>query len=109
MLGQRSLRREVYSRTTLRYRSRREKIGVIRYGPSGPQELTRMVEEEVPTKEYYRIRRADMRYIGRKLWQALEKTLLADGRQGREWAGLKDRFIVNLKAAPANEANGEME
>jgi hypothetical protein len=55
MLGQRFMRREVYSRTIMRYRSRREKTGVIRYGPDGPQELTRLVEEEVPTKEYCRI------------------------------------------------------
>jgi hypothetical protein len=47
LLGQRFMGREVYSRTSLRYRSRREKTGVIRYGPDGPQELTRLVEEEV--------------------------------------------------------------
>jgi hypothetical protein len=49
--------------------SRRVKTGVIRYGPNGPEELTTRVEEEVPTKEYFRIRRADMRYIGRQLWK----------------------------------------
>jgi hypothetical protein len=96
MLGQRFMGREVYSKTTLRYRSRREKTGVTRYGPNGPQELTRLVEEEVPTKEYYRIRRADMRYIGRQLWKAMETTLLAGGRRGSEWAALQDRLIVGL-------------
>lgn len=95
LLGQRFMGREVYSKTTLRYRSRREKTGVIRYGPDGPQELTRRIEEEVPEKEYYRIRRADMRFVGRRLWAAMEKTLLADGRDGREWAILKDRLQMD--------------
>lgn len=72
----------------MRYQSRREKTGVIRYGPDGPQELTRLVEEEVPTKEYFRIRRADMRYIGRQLWKTFERMLLAGGRQGSEWEDL---------------------
>src|SRR4051795_7465039 len=71
LLGQRFMRREVYSRTVHRYRSRREKTGVIRYGPNGPEELTRIVEEEVPTKEYCRIRRADLRYVGRRFWRAM--------------------------------------
>lgn len=77
LLGQRFMGREVYSRTVTRYQSRREKTGVVRYGPNGPQELTRMVEEEVPTKEFFRIRRADMRYVGRQLWKSMEKTLLS--------------------------------
>jgi hypothetical protein len=89
LLGQRFMRREVYSRTVNRYRSRREKTGVVRYGPNGPEELTRLVEEEVPTKEYCRIRRADLRYIGRQLWKTMEKTLLAGGRDGAEWSSLK--------------------
>jgi hypothetical protein len=89
LLGQRFMRREVYSRTVDRYHSRREKTGVIRYGLNGPEELTRVVEEEVPTKEYCRIRRADLRYIGRHLWRGLEKTLLAGGRNGTEWSSLK--------------------
>ena len=93
LLGQRFMGREVYSKTTLRYRSRREKTGVIRYGPDGPKELTRLVEEEVPTKEYYRIRRADMRFIGRRLWKAFETMLLAGGRQGREWRRLQQAII----------------
>jgi hypothetical protein len=88
MLGQRFMGREVYSRTVIRYRSRREKTGVVRYGPNGPQELTRMVEDEVPTKEYFRIRRADMRYIGRQLWKVMEKTLLSGGRVGPEWSAM---------------------
>jgi hypothetical protein len=92
MLGQRFMGREVYSRTVMRYRSRREPTGVIRYGPDGPQELTRMVEEEVPAKEYYRIRRADMRYIGRRLWRAMEKTLLSGGRDGAEWSEMKTKL-----------------
>ena len=92
LLGQRFMGREVYSRTSLRYRSRREKTGVIRYGPDGPQELTRLVEEEVPTKEYYRIRRSDMRFIGRRLWRAFETMLLAGGRQGVDWLGLQRKF-----------------
>lgn len=95
LLGQRFMRREVYSRTVNRYRSRREKTGTIRYGPNGPEELTRMVEEEVPTKEYCRIRRADMRYVGRRLWKEMERMLLSGGRTGAEWSlllsGLKER------------------
>ncbi|MGM3083806.1 hypothetical protein ACS2UT_27025, partial [Bacillus cereus group sp. BC311] len=83
----------VYSRTVMRYQSRREKTGVVRYGPNGPEELTRRVEEEVPTKEYFRIRRADMRYIGRQVWKVMEKTLLAGGRQGLDWRNLQDQVI----------------
>ena len=89
MLGQRFMGREVYSRTVMRYRSRREKTGTVRYGPHGPQQLTRMVEEEVPVKEFFRIRRADMRYIGRQLWKTMEKMLLAGGRNGAEWQELQ--------------------
>lgn len=92
MLGQRFMRREVFSRTVNRYRSRREKTGVIRYGPNGPVELTRLVEEEVPTKEYCRIRRADLRYLGRRLWKALEKMCLSGGRTGPEWSSLKAKL-----------------
>lgn len=91
MLGQRFMRREVYSRTVMRYSSRREKTGVIRYGPNGPEELTRRVEEEVPTKEYCRIRRSDLRYVGRRLWKAMEKVLLSGGRGGAEWQGMVDQ------------------
>lgn len=97
MLGQRFMGREVYSKTTLRYQSRRVKTGVIRYGPNGPQEVTRLVEEEVPTKEYFRIRRSDMRYIGRQLWKTLEKTLLAGGRQGGDWRLLQGAFLAALQ------------
>lgn len=96
MLGQRFIGREVYSRTVTRYRTRREPTGVVRYGPNGPQELTRMVEEEVPTKEFFRIRRADMRFIGRRVWRALEKTLLSGGRQGQEWRALQDEVRRRL-------------
>jgi hypothetical protein len=96
LLGQRFMRREVYSRTIMRYRSRREKTGVIRYGPNGPEELTRLVEEEVPTKEYCRIRRADLRYLGRRVWKLMEKTLLAGGRDGTEWRALMDRVRHRL-------------
>jgi len=96
MLGQRFMRREVYSRTVMRYRSRREKTGVIRYGSNGPEELARLVEEEVPTKEYCRIRRADLRYVGRRLWKAMEKMLLSGGRGGADWQALIDRVRQEL-------------
>lgn len=96
LLGQRFMRREVYSRTLTRYRSRREKTGVIRYGPNGPEELTRVVEEEVPTKEYCRIRRADLRYIGRQVWKTMEGMLMAGGRQGAEWRALQDQLRHRL-------------
>jgi hypothetical protein len=95
LLGQRFVGREVYSKTTLRYRSKRVKTGVIRYGPNGPEELTQRIEEEVPEKEYYRIRRADMRFIGRRLWKAFETTLLAGGRSGSEWKELIRKLLVN--------------
>jgi hypothetical protein len=95
MLGQRFMGREVYSRTVMRYQSRREKTGVIRYGPKGPEELTRMVEEELPSKEYFRIRRADMRYIGRQLWKSMEKTLLSGGRNGPEWSAMSDKLALD--------------
>jgi hypothetical protein len=91
LLGQRFMGREVYSRTVMRYRSRRVKTGVIRYGLNGPEELTRRVEEEVPVKEYFRIRRADMRYIGRQVWKMMEKTLLSGGRMGADWRALQDQ------------------
>lgn len=63
-------------------------------GPHDPQEFTRLVEEGVPTKEYFRIRRADMRYIGRQLWKTMEKTLLSGGRTGARWADLKTRVLA---------------
>ncbi|WP_456767376.1 hypothetical protein [Bradyrhizobium sp. USDA 3650] len=94
LLGQRFMRREVYSRTIMRYRSRREKTGVIRYGPNGPAELTRVVEEEVPTKEYCRIRRADLRYVGRRLWKIMEKMLLSGGRNGADWSDMKEKVAT---------------
>jgi len=100
MLGQRFVGREVYSRTVTRYQSRREKTGVVRYGPNGPQELTRMVEEEVPVKEYFRIRRSDMRYVGRQLWKGMEKTLLSGGREGMDWALLKGKLLTAIGTAP---------
>lgn len=90
LIGQRFMGREVYSKTETKIRTRRISTGVVRYGPNGPHELTKMTEEEVPTKEYYRIRRADMRYIGRRLWNAFEKTLLSGGRNGPEWGTLKN-------------------
>jgi hypothetical protein len=96
ILGQRFMGREVYSRTVMRYTSRREPTGLVRYGPNGPQELTRMVEEQVPTKAYFRIRRADMRYLGRQLWKTLEKTLLSGGRDGADWALLKAQLLKPL-------------
>jgi hypothetical protein len=96
LLGQRFMGREVYSRTIMRYRSRREPTGVVRYGPKGPQELTRMVEEEVPVKEYFRIRRADMRYIGRQLWKVMETSLLSGGRKGADWTALKNSLLNHV-------------
>jgi hypothetical protein len=59
------------------------------------------VEEEVPTKEYFRIRRADMRYIGRQLWKAMEKTLLSGGREGMDWAMLKSRLLATAGTTTA--------
>jgi hypothetical protein len=106
MLGQRFVGREVYSRTVMRYQSRREKTGTVRYGPNGRQELTRLVEEEVPTKEYFRIRRADMRYVGRQLWKAMEKMLLSGGREGADWALLKDQLRQRLLSTPATQSTG---
>jgi hypothetical protein len=100
MLGQRFMGREVYSSTVMRYRSRREKTGVVRYGPNGPEELTRMVEEQLPTKEYHRIRRADMRYIGRQLWKNMEKALLSGGRDGADWALLKRHLVTAIGPVP---------
>lgn len=94
MLGQRFMRREVYSRTVMRYSSRREKTGVIRYGPNGPEELTRRVEEEVPTKEYCRIRRSDLRYVGRRVWKAMEKMLLSGGRKGADWSDMREKVAT---------------
>ncbi len=98
MLGQRFMRREVYSRSVMRYRSRREKTGVIRYGPNGPEELTRLVEEEVPTKEYCRIRRADLRYLGRRFWKTMEKMLLSGGRKGADWSDMKEQVAIAAHA-----------
>jgi hypothetical protein len=96
LFGQRFVAREVYSKTEIKVRMRRVNTGIIRYGPNGPQEVTKLVDEEVPTKEFFRIRRADMRYIGRQLWKVMEKMLLAGGRQGSEWRGLLDRLRGEL-------------
>ena len=89
LLGQRFMGRDVYSETKVRIKMKRVKTGVIRYGPNGPEELTQLIDDEAVSKEYFRIRRADMRYIGRQLWKMMEKTLLAGGRQGSEWRGLQ--------------------
>jgi hypothetical protein len=59
-----------------------------------------MIEEEVPTKEYFRIRQADMRYIGRQLWKRLEKPLLSGGREGTDWALLKGHLVTAIGTAP---------
>lgn len=76
---------------------KRVKTGVIRYGSNGPQEVTQLVDEEVPTKTYFRIRRADTRYVGRKLWKAFEKMLLVGGRNGSEWTDFKNRMLAGVK------------
>jgi hypothetical protein len=60
-----------------------------------------MIEEEVPVKEYFRIRRADMRYIGHRVWKMMEKTLLAGGREGADWALLKGHLLTAIGTAPA--------
>ena len=65
LLGQRFMGREVYSESRVRISMKRVKTGVIRYGSNGPEELTHLIDHEEVTKEYFRIRRADMRYIGR--------------------------------------------
>lgn len=96
LLGQRFMKREVYSRTEVKVRMKRVKTGVVRYGPNGPQELTKLIDEEVLTKEYYRIRRANMRYIGRQLWKVMEKMLLTGRRDGADWRDLQDKLIVAL-------------
>jgi hypothetical protein len=59
-----------------------------------------MVGEEVPTKEYFRIRRSDMRYIGRQLWKAMEATLLSGGREGVDWALLKGKLLTTIGTGP---------
>jgi hypothetical protein len=94
LLGQRFMRREVYSRTVNRWRSRKEKTGVIRYGPNGAVELMRTVEEEVPTKEYCRIRRSDLRYIGRRIWKALATTVVGGDRNSAAWLSLKNAMVM---------------
>lgn len=94
LLGQRFIRREVYSRTVNRWRSRKEKTGVIRYGPDGPIELTRTVEEEVPTKEYCRIRRSDLRYIGRRIWKALATTVVGGDRNSAAWLSMMNAMVM---------------
>jgi hypothetical protein len=96
MLGQRFVGREVYSAKTVRVQIKRVKTGVIRYGPNGPEEITQLVDEEVPTREFFRIRRSDFRYIGRRLWALLEKMCLTGGRHGSEWRELQDRLIVGI-------------
>lgn len=94
MLGQRFMRREVYSRTVNRWRTRKEKTGVVRYGPDGPVELTRTVEEEVPVREFCRIRRSDMRFIGRRIWKALATTVVGGDRTSAAWLALKNAMVM---------------
>ena len=89
LLGQRFMGREVYSESRVRIKMKRVKSGFINIGPNGPEEATHLIDEEVVGKEYFRIRRADMRYIGRRVWEMIEKTLLSGGRQGSEWRGLQ--------------------
>lgn len=97
MIGQRFMKREVYSETTVKVRMKRVKTGMVRYGPNGAEELTKLIDEEVLTKVYYRIRRADLRFIGRALWKMMAKMLLAGGRQGAEWQGLQQQLIMLSK------------
>jgi hypothetical protein len=99
LLGQRYMARTVYTHTALRYRTRLVKTGWITYGPDGPKERTERVEEEVPVREHYRLRRADHRIIGRRVWTQLEVNLLAGGRDGAEWLGLQDKLLVALASA----------
>lgn len=96
LLGHRFMGRAVYSSTEMKVRMVRVKTGMVRYGPNGPEEVTQLTDEEVPTKEYYRIRRADMRFIGRLLWKNLEKICLAGGRSGQEWANLQSRLLLAM-------------
>lgn len=98
MIGHRFMGRAVYSKTEMKVRMKRVKTGLVRYGPNGPVEVTQLMDEEVPTKEYYRIRRADMRYIGRLLWKTLEKRCLAGGRQGANWQELQRELQVKAQA-----------
>jgi hypothetical protein len=37
-----------------------------------------------------------MRFIGRRLWKAFEKMLLAGGRAGNSWADLKTRMQLEV-------------
>jgi hypothetical protein len=62
-----------------------------------------MLDEEVPVKEYFRIRRADMRYIDRQLWKTMEMTLLSGAE--RERTGRVEELIsqsrgLQLKVPP---------
>jgi hypothetical protein len=47
-------------------------------------------------KEYFRIRRADMRYIGRQLWKVMETSLLSGGRKGADWTALKNSLLNHV-------------
>jgi hypothetical protein len=99
LLGHRFIGRAVYSKTEVKVRMKRVKTGLVRHGPDGPEEVTKLIDEEVPTKEYYRIRRADMRYIGRLLWKTLERTCLGGGRQGAEWQELQRELQIRAQAS----------
>jgi len=96
LLGKRYLGRTIYSRTTLRLRTRVVKTGWTTFGPDGPGEETRRIEEEVPVTEHYPLRRADYRIIGRRVWTQVETNLFAGGRGGADWLGLQDRLLVAL-------------
>jgi hypothetical protein len=54
----------------------------------------------VPTKEYFRIRRADLWCIGRQLWKAMEKTPVVGRQRGDGLGGLKDPRLGHVSMNP---------
>lgn len=90
--------RKVIPQTKLRLKTKLIKTGFISYTETGPVEEMKRVEVEEPEVTAYRIKRADYRLIGRMLWNAMAKTLLSGGREGREWSGLKDELNLRFAA-----------
>jgi hypothetical protein len=48
----------------------------------------------VPTKEYCRIRRSDLRYIGRRIWKALATTVVGGDRNSAAWLSMMNAMVM---------------
>jgi hypothetical protein len=97
LVGMRFLGKISLSQTKLRLRMKRVETGWITYTDKGPQQDIKWIEVEEPETERYRIKSADFRIVGRRLWGSIEKTLIPGTRFGNTWAELQDQLRLALK------------